>query len=141
MVALRESVIRNTEESRCFWNDIWDQAMVHRENTDWLRKAENELGELTVQDDIHIEIKKVRKQIRKMPNWKIPGPGGVQGYWIKNLSNLHNSIALQLDRCLQENNLPKWVVTGKSLLFIKVIQKRNLVSNFRPITCLPIIWK
>ena len=141
MVALRESVIRNTEESRCFWNDIWDQAMVHRENTDWLRKAENELGELTVQDDIHIEIKKVRKQIRKMPNWESPGPDGVQGYWIKNLSNLHNSIALQLDRCLQENNLPKWVVTGKSLLFIKVIQKRNLVSNFRPITCLPIIWK
>ena len=68
MVAPRESVIRNTEESRYFWSDIWDQAMVHRENTDWLRKAENELGELTVQDDIHIEIKKVRKQIRKMPN-------------------------------------------------------------------------
>ena len=65
----------------------------------------------------------------------------MQGYCIKNLNNLHNSIALQLHRCLQENNLPKWVVTGKSLLFIKVIQKRNLVSNFRPITCLPIIWK
>ena len=77
---------------------------------------ENELGELTVQDDIHIEIKKVRKQIRKMPNWKSPGPDGVQGYWVKNLSNLHNSIALQLDRCLQENNFPEWMVTGKTLL-------------------------
>ena len=112
--AQRESVIPDAEESRRFWSDIWDQAVTHRESTDWLRKVENELGELTVQDDIHIEIKKVRKQIRKIPNWKIPGPGGVQGYWIKNLSNLHNSIALQLDRCLQENNLPKWMVTGKS---------------------------
>ena len=54
-----------------------------------------------------LKFKKVRKQIRKMPNWKIPGPNGVQGYWIKNLCNLHNSNALQLDRCLQENNLPK----------------------------------
>ena len=54
--------------------------MTQRENTDWLRKVENELGELTIQDDIHIEIKKVRKQIRKMPNWKSSGPDGVQGY-------------------------------------------------------------
>ena len=42
--------------------------MTHRENTDWLWKVENELGELTAQDDIYIEIKKVRKQIRKTPN-------------------------------------------------------------------------
>ena len=74
--------------------------MTHKENTDWLRKVENELGELTVLDDIRIEIKKVRKQIRKMPNWKSSGPDGVQGYWINNMSNLHKSIALQLDRCL-----------------------------------------
>ena len=76
-----------------------------------------------------------------MLSWKSPRPDGVQGYWIKNLNNLHNSIALQLDRCLQENNLPKWMVTGKTLLCIKEIQKRNLVSNFRPITCLPLIRK
>ena len=92
--AQRESVIPDAEESRRFWSDIWDQAVTHRENTDWLRKVENELKELTLQDDINIEIKKVRKQIRKMPNWKSPGPDAVQGYWFKNLSNLHNSIAL-----------------------------------------------
>ena len=111
--AQRESVILDAEESRRFWSDIWDQTVMHRENTDWLRRVENELGVLTVQDDIHIEIKKVRKQIRKMPNWKSPGPDGVQGYWIKNLSNLHNSIVVQLDRCLQENNMPKWMFTRK----------------------------
>ena len=139
--AQRQSVIPDAEESRRFWSGIWDQEVTHRKNTDWLRKVENELGELTVQDDMHIEIKKVRKQIRKMLDWKSPGPDGVHGYWIKNLSNLHNSIALQLDRCLQENNLPKWMVTGKTLLCIKEIQKGNLVSNFRPITCPPLIWK
>ena len=102
----RKSVIPDAEASRRFWSDIRDQAVTHRENTDWLKKVENELGELTVQDDIHSEIKEARKQIRKMPNWKSSGSDGVQKYWIKNLSNLHNSIALQLDRCLQEYNLP-----------------------------------
>ena len=45
-----------------------------------MRKVDNEIGKLTVQDDILIEIKNVVKQIRKMPNWKHPGPDGVQGY-------------------------------------------------------------
>ena len=111
------------------------------ENTDWLRGAGNELGELTVQDDIHIEIKSGKEADKKMPNWKSPGPDGVHGYWIKNLSNLHNSIALQLDRYLPKNNLPKRMVTGKTLLCVKEIQNGSLVPNFRPITCLPLIWK
>ena len=71
-----------------------------RENTDCLRKVENELEGLTVQDDIHIDIKRVKKQAGKMPNWQIPGLDGVQAYWINNLRNLHTRIALQLDRCI-----------------------------------------
>ena len=62
-----------------------------------------------------------------MANWKSPGPDGAQGYWIKNLSNLYISMALQLDRCPQVNKLLKWMVTGKTLLCIKEIQKGNLV--------------
>ena len=42
-----------------------------------------------------------------MPNWKSSGSDGVQGYWIKNLRILQSSVALQLDRSLQENNLSK----------------------------------
>ena len=46
-----------------------------------------------------------------MPNWKSPEPDGVQEYWIKNLINLHTRIALQLDRCLHENNSPNgWLL-------------------------------
>ena len=33
------------------------------------------------------------------------------------------------------------MVTRKTLLCIKEIQKGNLVSNFIPITCLTLIWK
>ena len=75
-----------------------------------------------------------------MPHWKNPRPDFVQGYWIKNLSNMHTRIALQLDRCVRENNLPKWMIIGKTLLCVKGIKKGSLVSNFRPFTCLPLIW-
>ena len=76
----RERLIPDAEASRRFWSDVWDLAMTHGENTDLFRNAENELGELTVQDDIHNEIRKVRKQIRKMRKSKIPRPDDVQKY-------------------------------------------------------------
>ena len=68
-------------------------------------------------------------------------PYSVQGYWIKNLSNLHPRIAFPLDRCLQQNNLAKWMVTGKTLLQVKEIEKGNLASNFKPNIWLPLICK
>ena len=49
-------MIPDAWKSRRFWSDILDQAVTHREKSDWLRNVENELEELTVQDDIHIEI-------------------------------------------------------------------------------------
>ena len=33
------------------------------------------------------------------------------------------------------------MVTGKTLLCVNEIEKGNLMSNCRPITCLPLIWK
>ena len=105
-----------------------------------VEECRGKLTGLGVQDNIHIEVTKLKKQVTKMPNWKSPGPDGVQGYWTKNLSNLHGNIALQLDSCLQENNVPSWMVTGKTLLCVKELEKGNAVANFRPITCLPLLW-
>ena len=137
----RETAVPDGEESTCFWSNIWGKLVKHEENLEWLRNVEDELTELGVQDNIHIEVTKLKTQVRKMPNWKSPGPDGVQGYWIKNLSNLHGNIALQLDRCLQENNVPSWMVTGKTILCVKELGKGNAVANFRPITCFPLLWK
>ena len=46
-------MIPDAEQSRQFWSDIRDEVVTQKENTDWLRKVENELGEQIVQDDIH----------------------------------------------------------------------------------------
>jgi len=137
----REMVVPDAEESTRFWSDIWDNSVKHKENPEWLKNVEDELAGVGVQEDIRIETPKLRKQIRKIPNWKSPGPDGVQGYWIKNLTNLHGKIAIQLDKCLQENSVPLWMVTGKTVLCVKDLAKGSAVDNFRPITCLPLLWK
>ena len=134
-----ETVVPDAEESTRFWSNIWGKPVKHKENPELLRNVEEELTGLGVQDKIHIEVKKLKKKVRKMPNWKSPDPDGGQGYWIKNLSNLHGNIALQFNWCLQENNVPSWTVTGKTLLCVKELEKGNAVANFRPITCLPLL--
>ena len=77
-----------------------------------------------------------------MPNWKASGLDGVQGYWIKNLTNLHQRIAGQMNSILMgEESLPEWMTHGRTMLCQKDPTKGNAAGNYRPITCLPLMWK
>ena len=42
-----------------------------------------------------------------------------------------------MNRCLQEADIPKWVTKRNTTL----IQKGTTPNNYRPITCLPMMWK
>ena len=50
-------------------------------------------------------------------------------------------MALQLQECLDGRGIPEWMTKGGTVLQIKDQAKGNAVGNYRPITCLPIIWK
>ena len=64
-----------------------------------------------------IVVEKVKKQCRKMPNWKALGKDGIQGYWIKNLSNLRERIAIQMNKILMgDDSLPAWMTHGRTVL-------------------------
>ena len=76
-----------------------------------------------------------------MPNWKAAGPDGVQGYWLKHLRSLHQTLRDQLQQCLSTRCAPHWMTKGRTCLILKDEHKGAEVSNFRPITCLPLVWK
>ena len=77
-----------------------------------------------------------------MPNLKAPGKDKVQGFWIKSMTNLHERIAEQLNGILiGESDLPGWMTYGHTILCQKDVSKGNAVENYRPITCLPLMWK
>ena len=87
---LRLSDVPNAEETKIFWGDIWSVGKGHNREAEWLKDIKNELGKNKhLQERVVISVEKVTKQCSKMPNWKAPGKDGVEGYWIKNLSNLH----------------------------------------------------
>ena len=77
-----------------------------------------------------------------MSNWKAPGKDDVQVYKIKNLSNLHERIAVQTNKTLMgDDSLPAWMTHGRTVLCQKDPRKGNVVENYHPITCLPLMWK
>ena len=133
----------DAEESKRFWGGIWSVEKEHNHEAEWLKDVRNELkNEEHLQERVVISVEMVRKQCRKIPNWKAPGKDGVQGYWIKNLNNLHEQIAIQMNNILMgDDNLPAWMTHGRTVLCQKDVRKGNVVENYRPITCLPLMWK
>ena len=76
-----------------------------------------------------------------MPNWKSPGSDLVLGLWLINFSSLHERVRLQLRECLDSGFVPSCLTRGKTSLLQKDKSKGNVASNYRPITCLPLMWK
>ena len=93
---------------------------------------------------IDITTESSKKILGRMPNMKSmksPGPDLVQGIWLKNFSSLHERVRLQLKECLDSGFVPSWLTRGRTSLLQKDKSKGNVVSNYRPITCLPLMWK
>ena len=84
----------------------------------------------------------IKEQVKKIPNWKSPGEDGVQGYWLKKLTALHERTAKQMDNIISNaEDIPKWMIVGKTVLCQEDPSKGNAIDNYRPISCLPLIWK
>ena len=91
---------------------------------------------------MRITIQQVKKGYRKFPNWKAPSPEGVQGFWFKRVTSCHERIARELNMLIMNNDtLPEWMTVSRTILCQKDPTKEKEVSNFRPISCLPLMWK
>ena len=83
----------------------------------------------------------LKKILGRIPNWKSPGPDLVRGLWLNNFSSLHERLRLQLKECLDSGLMPSWLTRGRTSLLQKDKSKSNVASNYRPITCLPLMSK
>ena len=58
---------------------MWEKDVKHNKKENLIKKAAEELQE-NKQQNIEITPTKIKERIRKMANWKAPGPDGVHGY-------------------------------------------------------------
>lgn len=134
-------IVPDAEESKAFWSNIWGRPIQHNEQAEWITSVEEQVKGVKQQDNFVITKESMKKQMGKIPNWKASGPDNLVGFWLKSFTNLHQHIIEQLNDVIRSGEIPKWMTIGRTILALKDETKGNLVSNFRPITCLPIMWK
>ena len=129
------------KEATTFWSGIWSNPAEHNKDARWIRDVREELGNMGKQEDLAIGVEEVKAGVRRMTNWKAPGPDGIQGFWFKKFSSLHGRMATGLQECLDQGRVPKWMTLGRTSLFMKDPRKGRAADNYRPIACLPLAWK
>ena len=129
------------KEATAFWSGIWSNPVEHNRKAEWISKVKQDLAGVEQQDDLVIGVEEVRAGVRRMTNWRAPGPDGIQGFWFKKFSSLHSRIADGLQECLTQGWVPKWMTLGRTSLFMKDPAKGTAADNYRPIACLPLMWK
>ena len=50
--------------------------------------------------EIHIDLPK--KTLKKTSNWKTPGHDGIHGFWFKKFTSIHDRVALEMNKGLQD---------------------------------------
>lgn len=73
-----------------FWEIGW--------NEEWLK--DKELSDVEKQRKVRITVKNPKRKLRKISNWKSPGPNGLQGFWPEYFTSVTRWLADQLNRCL-----------------------------------------
>lgn len=129
------------DEAKEFWSKIWSVEGRFNEEAGWLEDVSGKFDRVEDQGDVTITASEVKKAISRMANWKAPGPDGVRGFWFKKFTALHPFLVESLDYCLVEGNVPDWMVKGRTVLIQKDPAKGSVAGNYRPIACLPLMWK
>ena len=134
------SEISGKKEAKEFWSNLWSKNGTHNENAKWLKDLKTSMNGKPKQEEFSINSGKVQNVLSKIPNWKAPGPDGVQGFWLKNFKSMHQWLVKYLAECYK-GTTPAWMTKGKTVLIQKDKSKGTFASNYRPIICLPLCWK
>ena len=126
------------EEWKQFWGNIWCQSADYKKDSKCLQDLRSGVN-VKKQEEVDITIGSLKKILGRMSKWKSPGPDLVQGFGFKNFSSLDERVRLQLKECLDSGFVRSWMTRGTTSLLQKDKGKDNIASNYRPITCLPLM--
>ena len=129
----------NIKETERFWTKIWPPKK-HYENAEWINNITRELEgfEEGPQMEIHVDL--LKTTLKRISNWKAPGHR-MHGFWFKKFTSIHGRLALEMNRCIQGTQVPESMTKGKTKLIQKDPSKGTAPNNYRPITCLRMMWK
>ena len=78
----KEGIEEKPDKDACtkFWSDIWSNAVEHNEQAEWVKDIDHQLEHIAPQEELVIDLPKLKERLRRMSNWTAAGPDGVHGY-------------------------------------------------------------
>ncbi|XP_054745905.1 putative mediator of RNA polymerase II transcription subunit 24 [Anastrepha obliqua] len=129
------------EQITNYWKNIWSIPTQHNESATWIRQEEHRQKDLQPQHNIALSTEELTNIINKTHNWKCPGIDNVQNFWYKKFTSTHHHLALAINKIIdQPQTLQEFLTIGKTYIKPKNNETTN-PSNYRPITCLPTLYK
>ena len=113
---------------------FWQTLALWLGNGDEHRALELDTSGLNIKGNLYLCLNAVK-------NWSVPGPDELHRFWLKDLTSLHQLIALQFNHLFQYSTTEDWMTTDCTFLILKDHQKGNKLSSSQPSTCLPITFK
>lgn len=125
-----------------FWNNVWSEEKTHNFKAKWIKEEEKQLSKIRYMTDYEVTLEEVSAATRRLSNWKAPGPDGLQNYWVKRFTALHDTMVDIFNNIIKEpENTPDYFSHGITYLLPKTEALDPEPNQYRPITCLPALYK
>lgn len=128
------------ENIESFWGPIYKTQKQFNKDAKWLKEYETSINyeEATYRN---ITKEDFTKSTSSFANWKSPGIDKLHNFWWKSLSSIHQRASEILNDIIRKpEDAPEWLTMGRTSLIAKKPPTTDS-SNYRPITCLPVIYK
>ena len=76
--------------------------------------------------------RRLKTTLKIISNWKAPGHDGIHGFWFKKFTSIYGRLALEMNRCFQDAQVPEWMTKGKTTLIQKDPSKELLQTITDP---------
>ncbi|XP_044760842.1 uncharacterized protein LOC123318288 [Coccinella septempunctata] len=123
-----------------YWGEVWSKKTTYDRNMPWIQEAESRIP-TTQMEEINIEGSDIADVLKGSNNWATPGCDNLHNYWWKHFTSVHEILSILLKRSLSDPTLlPSYFTQGQTYLILKGGDPKN-PENYRPITCLPAVYK
>jgi hypothetical protein len=131
----------NINEIKEFWSNIWSNEVQFNNQAEWIPHLENDIPDSNNRHHIQISLEILVKNINSSHNWKSPGGDQIHNFWLKKFTCIHKCLLDHFNGFIREpNTFPEFLAHDITYLKPKDSDTKN-PSKYRPITCLPTIYK
>ena len=122
-------------EIHSFWSGIWGNQSTPDLSASWYEQLCKTYCPNVMQKQYQITKSLLQEVLNKMQNNKSPGCDLISGFWLKNVTSLHDQLLSNL-QALHEGtiDMPEWLATSRTILIPKT-KDTHLSNNYRPIAC------